>query len=214
MKSVIWLSTLLFLISGCTVVGLVSDSNSNERRQKESDSIQKVRQEIVLQKTDGEVIEAIYMDFGYISDTAECAELSAEKTFPQIGDPVSLTLEDGNNEQGIFAGMMHADEHFELIFRQDWSTNIVKYYKMESISLISGIESDLLLEQPEAGQIVVHYNAENTSGCIPLSSLSYLNKQVVKKRYRGTLIGFSVDAMVIAITALNVSNSLSDSFDW
>ena len=214
MKSVIWLSTLLFLISGCTVVGLVSDSNSNERRQKESDSIQKVRQEIVLQKTDGDTIGAVYRDFGYVSDTAECTELSAEKSFPQIGDAISLTLENGNKEQGIFAGMMHADEHFELIFRQDWRTNKLKYYKMESISLIRGIESDLLLEQPEASQITVHYDVENTSGCIPLSDLSYLNKQVVKKRYRGTLIGFSVDAMVIAITALNVSNSLSDSFDW
>lgn len=214
MKSVIWLSTLLFLISGCTIVGLVSDVNSNDRRQKQSDSIQKIRQEIVLQKTDGEVIEAVYMDFGYISDTAECAELSAEKTFPQIGDPISLTLKNGNNEQGIFAGMIHSFEHFELILRQDWSTVKLKYYKMDRISLIRGIESDLLLEKPEAGQITVHYDVENTSGCIPLSDLSYLNKQVVKKRYVGTIVGFSIDAAVLTITAINVSNSLSDSFDW
>jgi len=213
MKNILWLFTLPILISGCTVAGLIVDTSSNNQRQKRSDSIQEVRQEIVLQKTDGDTIGAVYRDFGYVSDTAECTELSAEKSFPQIGDAISLTLENGNKEQGIFAGMMHADEHFELIFRQDWRTNKLKYYKMDSISLIRGIESDLLLEQPEASQITVHYDVENTSGCIPLSDLSYLNKQVVKKRYVGTLLGFSIDAAVLTITALEVSNSLSDGWD-
>lgn len=212
MKNILWLFTLPILIGGCTVIGLIADINSNSQRQKRSDSIQEVRQEIVLQKNDGEVIEAVYLDFGYISDMAENTELTAEKSFPQIGDSVSLTMENGNTEQGIFAGLMHVDEHFELIFRPDLSINKLKYYKMESISLIRGTQSDLMLDHPEADLITVYFNSQNTSGCIPLSDLSHLNKHVVKKRYTGTLIGLSVDAIALAITAQSVSKNMFS--DW
>lgn len=214
MKNILWLFTLPILISGCTVVGLIVDSSSNNQRQKRSDSIQEVRQEIVLQKTDGDTIGAVYRDFGYVSDTAECTELSAEKSFPQIGDLVLLTMETGNREQGIFAGLMHADKQFHFIFIPDWSINKLMYYKMESISLIRDIESDLLIDQPEASQIFVHYDADNTSGCIPLSDLSHLNKQVINQRYTGTLLGLCVDATVVAITAIEVRNSLRGGLGW
>lgn len=214
MKNIIWLFTLPILISGCTVVGLIVDTSSNNQRQIRSDSIQEVRQEIVLQKTDGDTIGAVFRDFGYVFDTAECTEQPTEKTFPQIGDLVSLTMENGNREQGTFAGLMHADDNFDLIFRPDWSINKLKYYKMQSISLIRGIESDLLIDQPLADQIIVHYDLESSFGCIPLSDLSHLNKQVIKKRYTGTLFGLSVDAIALAITLQSASNNLSSSWDW
>lgn len=216
MKNIIRFSPLLLLISGCTVFGIVADASSNNRRQKQLDIIDEVHQNIVLQKTDGEEIEAVFLDFSYLSDTTDTkhiTELTAEKSFPQIGDSVSLTLENGNSIQGIFTGLMHKDKHFEFIFRPAWSTMISNNYKFDDIIVITDMESDLMIDQPEEERIIVHYDAENKSGRIPLNDLSYLNKQSVKKRYTGTLVGLSLDAMTFYMIRRSIRNFSLD-LEW
>jgi hypothetical protein len=214
MKKVLWFSPLILLISGCTVIGLFVDKSKNDRRQEQSDVINEARQVIVMQKADGEEIEAVFQFFSYLPDSADNTEFPAEMSFPQIGDSISVTFDNGGAKNAIFSGLKRKDNHFEFIFRPAWSTMTLDYYTNDDIRTIRSMESDLTLDQPDTDRIIVHYVTENTSGQVPLRDLSHLNNQAIKKQYRSTLIGLSLDVITVAITAKIVSDNLDIGFEW